>query len=387
MKKMIALALVCSMLLLAACQSQPSSAMDGEQGESTTVTTTSTSTTSASSEATTGSTSTTASTSTSTSKSYPSPTSTKGTTLSTSFATRPSSTNSTTTTTTTVEQPTYYEIPLEGTVVDVGNSETNGTYVVTRGTNKLIRLAMYQGYVLNSVDLPAEPFAMKVYYNDLWISFPELKQIRKYCLIGLEELEIIQFEHEICSFTRYIDNQLYYTTADRVYVGTVNGGAGVEIGAEYAPYQQPVVAAQHSIAICETGYSGCRAFTYNTKSQAITAVFDNGGEGCTNQLPRAFCDDGSLFWADFQLSDGNAAQVWSRYRVDTYSAMLFVNGSYVMTTDGLFDRPSGVQLLEFRTETSEGMAGFITEEGAMLLCAQTANGESFAYIYLPPREI
>lgn len=393
MKKITIYILLLALLLgLTACGQEPAEQTDGTttgKGNSTTpvITTTiaaSTTTTTASGSTTTGSTASAATTTTS--KTYPPlpPLYSKSSTTTTT--TKSTASSATTTSTTSSEpQPVVHLIPVEGEVVEVFHINSVGAYAVLRNPNRLVRIDTWQGELYQELDLPAEPFAVRVMQNEIHISFPSLREIRAYSFVEPKQVGSKSFEHEICSFSYYPGEYMYYTTKDRVYRCKDDGTESVEIATEYAPYKNPIVATYTFISICETGAGDCYAYSYDAKQDKVTSVFDNGGIGCGSYLPKALCHDGALFWGDFELTDGNVGMVGRRFRVDGSASILFVNYSYVMTTDGIFDRASGMLLATFSVDTELGMAGFITEqEEAILLAYQDAAGQSYIQTIWPP---
>lgn len=276
------------------------------------------------------------------------------------------------------EEPTIYTYELDSTITDY-ISVNDIIYILLESPNKIVAIDAESGNVLIDDTLESNPGEINLIKNDLWVSFPSLKQIRVYDKHNFTEKNRYSFQHTVHSFAVNDKYIVYACSAQENGVYRYNIGSkeekqisfycnnylGEKIYKDSFPQANTIIKNESGLLyIGESHYDASCLWCLDIETLELKSCFKLNTYGCWNLKRQMFLFEDSIYWSDLRFDEDdvtNADEFYQLFRSGSIG-MLYVNNDLVVTVEGLFLKENGTKLLDIFIDASL-LSAAITESG------------------------
>jgi len=279
------------------------------------------------------------------------------------------------------EEIKYYELPISSSVVDyitIGDT----IYVLLENPNSIMIIDAANGEVLKDESLESNPGEINFIKNDLWVSFPALKQIRIYDKNNFTEKNRYSFQHTVCSFDANNNYIIYACSAQENGVYRYNilskeekqiafytsNFLGEKIYKDGFSQANTIINDELGLFyIGESQFDACCLWGVDIETLELDCCFKLNTYGCWNYKRQMFLYDDIIYWSDLKFDTNNGLNNigYYQYGRNGEAGMLYVNNDFVITIEGLFSKESGKKLLDIYIDKSLLNAA-ITKSGHLM---------------------
>lgn len=280
-----------------------------------------------------------------------------------------------------LDKATYYKYMVSSSITDyISIGDT--IYLLLEFPDSIMIIDANSGDVLKKEPLESTPGEINLIGDDLWVSFPKLKQIRVYNKKNFTEKNRYDFEHEIHSFD--VNNDyIIYTSHDHhcdIYRYNIQSKEEKQItfywynkrGDKFTQrsfYEPNIIINKESgvFYIAESSVSACILWCLDIETLEVKSYYRKDDYGYFNFTRQMYLLDGNIYWGAYKFDAADVSKVKCWYEPERYNGggMLYVNKEFVVTIEGLYLREDGTKILDFDIDESLVNA-VITESGHLL---------------------
>lgn len=275
----------------------------------------------------------------------------------------------------------YYKYNISSSITDyIAIGDT--IYMLLKFPDSIMIIDANSGEVLKNESLESTPGEINLIGDDLWVSFPKLKQIRVYDKKNFAEKNRHDFGHEIHSFD--VNNDyIIYTSNDHhcdIYRYNILSKEEKQItfywynkrGNKFTErnfYEPNIIINKESgvFYIAESSVSACILWCLDIETLEVKNYYRKDDYGYFNFTRQMYLLDGNIYWGAYKFDAADVSKVKCWYEPERYNGggMLYVNKELVVTIEGLYLREDGTKILDFDIDESLVNA-VITESGHLL---------------------
>lgn len=275
----------------------------------------------------------------------------------------------------------YYKYTISSSITDyitIGDT----IYMLLAFPDLIMIIDANSGEVLKKETLESSPGEINLINNDLWVSFPSLKQIRVYDKNNFTEKNRYNFEHAIHSFDVSNDYIIYASSDQHCEIYRYNilskeekqitfywyNERGTEMY-EREFYEPNIIINKNSglLYIGESCVTTSKLWCLDLETFELKTYYSENDYGYCNFKRQMFLLEDSIYWGAYKFDAADVSKVKCRYEPKRYNGggMLYANEEFVITVEGLYLRDDGTKILDFNIEHSLVNAA-ITESGHLM---------------------
>lgn len=259
----------------------------------------------------------------------------------------------------------YYEYDLNCTIVD-WFVEEELVYAGFENQNRYVIFNTANGEIVTDIGLPGRPAKMRLYGKELWISFPDLYQIKIYDKNTLEEKRAITLQNEVSSFDVYGDYLVYIDDhTQHAFKHNIETSTTEKIAPSISSFTYADILVNNKtgmVYIGESQTTGSKLYCYDIETLELKSKFVKDNYGYNNSTRRIFLLDDSVYWGKFKLNANDVSKTEAEYASRYSVGMFFVNKDFVATNTGIYMRNTCKQILSVNLGTSSSAIA-ITNSG------------------------
>ncbi|TXK76699.1 YncE family protein, partial [Paenibacillus sp. N3.4] len=236
-------------------------------------------------------------------------------------------------------------------------------YAVSSSTNKLYFIRAADLSIQKEIVVGSQPVSIARNGNTLFVALSGATLIQPVDLISQTLLTPIAINVHPISVAATSDYLFYGTSNWESYAYNRSNGTNVKINTSQFGAVFAADESKHILYVGETGTSGSKlsAFNYLTNTLVSSSNY-NGGYGFAYPNSKLFFDGNNVFFGGSKLNAGDLTEIngaYKRYGGYSYliSKILDVNGNYVLTSQSVFNKETGVKLADLPYEISSGLLG------------------------------
>ncbi|OAS21292.1 S-layer homology domain-containing protein [Paenibacillus oryzisoli] len=235
-------------------------------------------------------------------------------------------------------------------------------YAVSKSTNKLYFIRTSDMTIQKELIVGSSPTSIARNGNTLFIALSGATLIQPVDLSTQSLLPSIAINVQPL-YIGATSDYLFYTSDWKNYSYNRSSGTIAKISSNEDEAVFAADEATHTIYIGETSSSGSKlnAYTYLTNTLISSSNYD-GGYGFGFPNPKIFFDGSNVFFGGSKMNAADLTEIngaYKRYGDYSYlnSKILDVAGRYVLTSQAVFDKDTGVKLADLPYEVTHGLLG------------------------------
>ncbi len=261
---------------------------------------------------------------------------------------------------------TYTKIDIaDGYCKEILAYESDGDNVYALlSPGRLIEINSKTGQITKDAPLSPEPYEMRIYGNEIWVSFGKERVIAVFDKSTLDIVRTITVPKPVFSFDVYNDYLYYADSADWGYAYRYNMSTGQNdlFNGDWRFHQAEVLVNTQAncVYVAETDSSDSMIIAFDLEGLSYLHSTSQAHSG----VPNIEIYNGMMYWSYYRL-DTTKLSTKKKYMEVDFKGVFSVTSKYIAASDGIYDRSSLTLVNSMQNAT--GTFTIITKSGNIVM--------------------
>ena len=217
--------------------------------------------------------------------------------------------------------------------------ECDGDFVyVLLSPGRLVEINSKTGLITKDAPLSPEPYEMRIYGNEIWVSFGSDRVIGVLDKSTFDVIRVINVPKTIFSFDVYNDYLFYADTYNWGVIYRYNMVTGENVMVYNRKIHQPEIVVNkqaNCVYVAETDSSKAEIYAFDFETLEVLHSASEAHSG----VPNIEIYNGMVYWSYYRL-DAAKLSTKKKYMEVDFKGVFSVTSKYIAASDGIYDRSS-----------------------------------------------